>query len=334
VVAAVVILAVAGCGRGAQPGSPPPGATASTGVTTPEPTATVTPSGPTPSASTATTALEWRLRYALLDHYPDFAYCDPDYYPVARRDEQSAADDWWSTVDKSSTEVQTILAQRGYREPLHAEQRLAAYQDHKKLSVITMSAVTGGYAFELSISQSGGEPDRTVLGMITNGGTVQEASRQPRIGGCPICLEAGARIATPYGDVPVALIQPGDVVWTTDADGRRVAAAVETTTRRATPGPHLMLRLVLSDGRGLIVAGAHPSSEGDLLRELRPGRRYDGAVVVSAQWTTSTAPATFDILPAGVTGTYWANGILVGSTLRSPVAGQRPPEAWARTGPT
>jgi hypothetical protein len=31
--------------------------------------------------------------------------------------------------------------------------------------------------------------------------------------------------------------------------------------------------------------------------------RYDGG-------------ATFDILPGGVTGAYWANGVLLGSTLR------------------
>ena len=114
-------------------------------------------------------------------------------------------------------------------------------------------------------------------------------------------------------------IRPGAVVWTTDADGRRVAARVERTTRRATPGPHLMLRLVLSDGRALTVAGAHPSSHGELLRQLRPGHRYDGALVVTARLIASTAAATFDILPAGATGTYWANGILVGSTLRSTV---------------
>jgi hypothetical protein len=30
----------------------------------------------------------------------------------------------------------------------------------------------------------------------------------------------------------------------------------------------------------------------------------------------STAAMTFDLLPAGPTGTYWANEILVGSTLK------------------
>ena len=77
-----------------------------------------------------------------------------------------------------------------------------------------------------------------------------------------------------------------------------------------------MLRLALSDGRVLIAAGAHPTADGVLLRELIPGQPYDGATIVSTTWTVSTAAATFDLLPAGPTGTYWANGILIGTTLR------------------
>lgn len=96
-----------------------------------------------------------------------------------------------------------------------------------------------------------------------------------------------------------------------DLADRRFGWAV----RRATPGPHLMLRLALSDGRVLVAAGAHPTADGTYLRQLRMGQRYDGATVVSIGWTPSTAPATYDILPAGPTGTYWANGILIGSTL-------------------
>jgi hypothetical protein len=291
---AVVVVAMAGCARAAGPGQP---------------------AGTTPSQPGSATANEWYLRYVLLARYPDFAYCDPDYYPVQRDDEQPAADDWWARADHSSPEVATILAQRGYHEPLRPDQRLAAYRDHKRLSVITMKAITGGYQFELSTSISGGEPDQTVLGMITPDGATKEGSRQPRPGGCPICLDAEAHIATPNGDVPVALIRPGDVVWTTDSSGRRIAAAVVKTVRRDTPGPHLMLRLALSDGRALIAAGAHPAVDGSYLRQLRAGQPYDGATVTSVGWTLSTAPATFDIRPAGPTGNYWANGIVVGSTL-------------------
>jgi len=48
---------------------------------------------------------------------------------------------------------------------------------------------------------------------------------------------------------------------------------------------------------------------------LLTAQRYDGATIASIGWVQSTAPATYDLLPAGTTGDYWANGILIGSTL-------------------
>jgi hypothetical protein len=42
----------------------------------------------------------------------------------------------------------------------------------------------------------------------------------------------------------------------------------------------------------------------------------DGGRVVSAERVAYTGGATFDVLPAGTTGAYWANGVLLGSTLR------------------
>ena len=312
---AVVVLVMAGCGQ-AAPGGPRSTAGAATGSAAPPVTITPTTAVSPSPATGGSTAGVWRLRYLLLGHYPNFAFCDPDQYPVARDDEQSAADGWWTRADQGSPEAQAIIAQHGYREPLSAPQRLAAYRDHKKLAVIVMRPVSNGFEYELSIGAPGGEPDQTVVGVVALDGTVHERSRRPRRGGCPICLEAGTRIATPGGDVPVTLIRPGEVVWTTNANGHRVAAPVERVVRPATPGAHLMLRLALSDGRVLVAAGAHPAADGGYLRQLHPGQRYDGATVISVGWTTSTAPATFDLLPAGPTGTYWADGILVGSTLK------------------
>jgi hypothetical protein len=311
VLLAVVALFLAGCGQAGTPPGQPSTTIAGTGSASPYTTA-----HPSPSATIPAVAAIWRLRYVLLGHYPTFAYCDPDLYPVARLDEQAAADRWWSSVDHSSPEVAAILAQHRYREPLGGAETLASYRDHKKLTVIAMTSVGAGYEYQLSVSATnGGEPDETITGVIAVDGTIHETGRRARVGGCPICLEAGTRIATPHGDVAVALVRPGDEVWTRGADGDRVLAKVERVVRRETPGPHLMLRLALSDGRELVAAGAHPAADGTYLRQLRPGQRFDGATVISADWVVSSAPATFDILPTGPTGTYWANGILIGSTL-------------------
>jgi len=313
----VVLMAVVGCGTG-TPDSPPStgGQPSSAEGSTSQASPHLTGTSVTPPWATAGVAAVWRLRYALLGHYPNFAYCDPDLYPVVRGDEQSAADDWWAGVDRDAPEVQSILAHRGWREPLTAAQRLDAYRDHKKLTVIALTPVAGGYEYQLSTSASGGEPDQTVAGLITVGGEVRERSRQARPGGCPICLEPATRIATPAGAVPVTRLKPGDLVWTVAADGHRAAATVLRVARRDTPGPHLMLRLALSDGRVLVAAGAHPTADGNYLRQLRAGHRYDGATVVFVAWVSSTAPATYDLLPGGSTGAYWADGVLVGSTIR------------------
>jgi hypothetical protein len=315
VVFALTVLLLGACARTDTPsGTASTSPVASRGSGTASPRVSHAPS----AAASSVTALPrsvWQLRYLLLDRYHNFAYCDPDLYPVARDDEAAAAEDWWRHTDSSSPERLAILPQHGYHEPLTTSQRLVAYRDHKKLTVIVMTPIAGGYRYTLSIGSSIDEPDQTVTGSITFVGTVTEASRTQRPGGCPICLEAATRIATPTGGRLVTNIKIGDLVWTVDARGHRVAAPVERTIRRATPGPHLMLQLVLTDGRTLIAAGTHPDVYGHDLRELRVALAYDGSTVASTAWVASTSTATYDILPSGSTGAYWANGILVGSTL-------------------
>jgi hypothetical protein len=324
VLVALAFVAAA-CGRQANVGvgsSPSPSASSSpvgSGTATPCVSGSPCPEPSHPSPSpTPQTEREWTLRYRLLDHYTNFAYCDPDFFPVAREGgEQANADDWWPR-NRTTPEARAILAHHHWTEPLDAPKRLGAYRDHKKLTVIQMGVVAGGYDFTLSISTSDkGVPDTTVEGTISKEGTVVERSRTPRAGGCPICLEGVTRIATPHGAIEVSRIHAGDLVYSVDGSGHRVTVRVERVVRRETPGPHLMVRLALGDGRVLVAAGAHPAAGGRLLRDLHTRERYDGSIVSSISYVESSAPATYDILPAGVTGDYWANGILLGSTLES-----------------
>jgi hypothetical protein len=48
---------------------------------------------------------------------------------------------------------------------------------------------------------------------------------------------------------------------------------------------------------------------------LRTGDELDNAAVTTADLILYNGEFTYDLLPAGDTGTYWANGILLKSTL-------------------
>src|SRR6185295_7684542 len=113
VLVAFSVLAVSGCAQAGTPAGQPSTGSAGTGSATPYATSTTTPATTEPP-STDAVATVWQLRYRLLDHYPTFAYCDPDQYPVARGDEQTAADSWWGSVDHASSETVTILAHHGF----------------------------------------------------------------------------------------------------------------------------------------------------------------------------------------------------------------------------
>ncbi len=84
-----------------------------------------------------------------------------------------------------------------------------------------------------------------------------------------------------------------------------------------------MILLILDDGRALRASPGHPTADGRAIGDLRVGDRYDGARVIEIRTVPSTDAATYDVLPSGETGLYWANGILLGSSLR-PTGDGRP----------
>jgi hypothetical protein len=64
------------------------------------------------------------------------------------------------------------------------------------------------------------------------------------------------------------------------------------------------------------VSPGHPTGDGRAARDLAIGDALDNATIVSVERVRYAGGATFDVLPAGPTGMYWANGVLLGSTLR------------------
>lgn len=133
---------------------------------------------------------------------------------------------------------------------------------------------------------------------------------------CPICLAKNTLIDTPLGIVRVQDLQTGAPIWTVDLFGKRVSGIVINTSKTHAPPNHRMVELVLADGRSLLVSPRHPTIDGRVVGDLSPGDLYDGAIVTSANRVAYNDEFTYDILPSGDTGFYFANGILLGSTLR------------------
>lgn len=134
-------------------------------------------------------------------------------------------------------------------------------------------------------------------------------------GMCPVCLAGNALIDTPSGLVPVKDLQVGMPIWTIDKAGHRVFGIVTKTSKVPAPPTHQMVHLILDDGRELFVSPRHPTADERIVGDLTRGDLYNGTAVASTQRVTYGKSATYDVLPAGETGFYWASGILLGSTL-------------------
>jgi len=129
------------------------------------------------------------------------------------------------------------------------------------------------------------------------------------------CLSCETLISTPDGNVLMVDLKPGMSVFTLDINGNKVIEQVELVSKVTVPETHALCHLILSDGRELLVSGGHPTANGSEIYDLAPGDMLDGAELVSIEKISYVAGYTYDLLPAGETGHYWANGVLLGSTL-------------------
>ncbi len=107
----------------------------------------------------------------------------------------------------------------------------------------------------------------------------------------------------------------GDLVWSFE-NGARIAVRVSAVSRAVQPATHEVVRLALADGRSVDVSAGHPTADGRTVGDLGVGDAFDGSTVTSAARIAYTAGHTFDLLPNSASGAYWANGVLLGSTLR------------------
>jgi hypothetical protein len=276
-------------------------------------------STPSPAPGGLTQA---KLKYRIVDRFGVFAFCDPDYYPVARADEQGLAHQRLPEIQNDAPTFGAILVHLGIatNPPYTPEQELAIYRQWKMLNALRLDPVGAGFHF-VGVFVGFGSPitpaEFRIDGTISQQGDITVASSAPSgRPPCPICLARGTRIATPTGDTAVEELKLGDIVWTLDEAGARVAASLVEVGSTRVSATHRVVALHLSDGRTVDVSPGHPTADGRKVGDLAAGDRYDGAVVVSAQLMPYGGDATFDVLPEGATGLYWANGVLLGSTLR------------------
>ena len=275
------------------------------------PALTLTPIPPLPGGLGPT-----ELKYRVLDQYPDFFFCDPDFYPVARDDELNLARQRFSQIQSEAEVFNTILARNNLSGfvSFTDDQKLVIYRDYKKLNAVIFQQSGNIYQFNIQIGTEG--QGEVIVGAIDGGGNIVEQSRNPAIVTCPICLAKGVRIDTPNGPVAVQDMRVGQPVWTAAANGERVVGVVLKVVRVFAPSDHQMVHLQLEDGRELLASPNHPTTNGRPLIDLQPGDRLDGSRIALVEQTRYTDVATYDLLPSGPTGFYWANGILIASTLK------------------
>jgi hypothetical protein len=259
------------------------------------------------------------LKYNVLDQFPDFFFCDPDLYPIARGDEMDLAQQRFPELQANQEEFPVILSRNGISgvTTFTDEQKLLIYREHKKLNAIRFELAGDAYQFQIQTG-SEGQQGSFITGTIDASGSIEILQQEQVIPSCPICLTAGTHIDTPRGFIAVKDLHVGDAVWTMNESGERTSAVILRTSRVPVPANHQIVHIVLSDGLELQASPGHPTADGRALGDLKVNDLLDGARVIFVERLSYNGTVTYDILPSGDTGFYWANEILIGSTLAKP----------------
>ena len=277
------------------------------------PSSTFTPT-PTPSSAVYS---QYQLSYLLLAKYPDYFWCDPDFYPIAREGvEQTNALQQFPSIQANAAEFSAIMAHLriASQSSFSDQDKLNIYREHKKITLAAPLTLSNNlYTFSLRTGQGQGQ---TLLGTISQSGVINIQSQQASFNTCPICLSLGTLIDTLQGQMPVELLTAGTLVWTQDSQGTRILEPLLRVSKTAVPIPFNILKLTLSDGRTITASPLHPTITGKTLADLRIGDTLDDAPIISIEEVAYTVGETYDLLPAGANGFYWANDILLASTLK------------------
>lgn len=253
------------------------------------------------------------VKYRLIDKIGPPLFCGP---PVIRRPSDSEARQEVAALRSQDPMAFDAIARHEKLDAanLTADDDRRILEQVQLLQALQLGFENAHYRFDYIAGRPSPEH---VVGTIDDHGAISLETHDPTAfpgrGGCPICLAAADRIATPNGEVPVSQLRPGMLVWSIDG-GRRVAAPISVVGHTPTPLGHRVIRVVLADGRAVVASPGHPTADGRRIGELKIGDLLDGSRVTVMD-VMPYAGNTWDLLPLSSTGEYWANGVLLASTL-------------------
>jgi len=257
-----------------------------------------------------------QLKFKVIDAAGPPSFCDPDFYPIARAGGEEASAAAQYPQIRADAELYSAIVEHEHLPSgdLDDGQKLTLYRAFKKLRALKLTPSGGGYGFAYTASTSSSFV--AVQGTVRLDGAVTITASTPGSRpNCPICLAATTLINTPSGARVVTSVTPGMLVWTRSADGIRIAMPVIEVGSTPVPNGHVMVHVRLADGREVWASPGHRTSDGRPLGGLAAGDALDGSRVALWELVPYSGDRTYDLLPAGPTGDYWANGILLASTL-------------------
>ena len=269
-----------------------------------------------PTTTTTTAYSIPELKYILIANFGGVFYCDPDFYPVGRPEvEQQNALEQFPAIRADQSEFSAMLKQLNLADKTDytLDEKILIYREHKKLALgVELTGSASPYDFTMRVGENQGY---RYTGTVTSAGKTTVLKKETSFNTCPICLPQGTLISTPDGLVQVEQLVQGMSVWTVDEMGNRVAALITKTSKTPVPSPFRMVKLILNDGRSITASPGHPSAIGTAIGDYKVGDTLDGAKIIAITYVLYSGLDTYDILPSDATGQYWANGVLLGSTL-------------------
>jgi hypothetical protein len=125
------------------------------------------------------------------------------------------------------------------------------------------------------------------------------------------CNSPQTKIMTPSGTVPISSLKIGDTV----ISGNNIAVRILKVSKVKADN-HRVCRTTFDDGTILEISPGHPLADGRLFETLQPGDAVNGRRVLKNEFIPYQYEYTWDILPDSPSGTYFASGIEIASTMK------------------